>query len=147
VLVYTTPPLQEDIEVTGPVRLILQASSSAPDTDFAAKLVDVYPDGKSVNIKAGIIRARYRNSLSSPEFLTAGDVYQFDIRLGATSNLFKKGHRIRLHVTSSNFPEFARNQNTRDHVGMSADMATADQQVRHDSEHMSYLILPVIPSL
>lgn len=146
VLVYTTPVLTQDTEVTGPVRLILHASSSAPDTDFVAKLVDVYPDGKAVNIKDGVIRARYRNSLSNPSFLEPGQVYPFEIKIGATSNLFKKGHRIRLQVTSSHFPEFSRNQNTKAAFGMTAEIAKAEQVIYHEQMHASHLILPIIPA-
>ncbi|GAB4340209.1 MAG: CocE/NonD family hydrolase [Candidatus Abyssubacteria bacterium] len=146
VLVYTTAPLSEDIEVTGPVTLALYASSSAKDTDFCAKLVDVYPDGKAINLRTGMVRARYRDSFTAPSFLEEGIVYEFAIPIGATSNLFKKGHRIRLEVSSSYFPEFSRNQNTDAPIGMTAETVTAIQTIYHDSEHPSCLVLPVIPS-
>ena len=145
VLVYTTPPLEEEIEVTGPISLILYASSSAKDTDFSAKLVDVHPDGKAINIQAGMIRARFRESLSEPSFLEEGKIYKFDIKIGSTCNLFKKGHRIRLEVSSSYFPEFGRNLNTGADIGMTAQIVKANQAIYHDNEHPSYLLLPIIP--
>ena len=112
VLVYSTPPLERDFEVTGPVSVKLWAASSAPDTDFTAKLVDVEPDGFARNLTDGIIRARYRNSKSDPELIEPGRVYEYTIDLWATSNLFKAGHQIRLEISSSNFPRFDRNSNT-----------------------------------
>ena len=145
VLVYTTPPLEQDVEVTGPVRLVLHASSSATDTDFVATLVDVDPDGKAVNLKTGILRARFRNSTERPDFLTPGRVYELPIEIGATSNLFEKGHRIRLQVTSSCFPEFGRNLNTGAPIGLTTETVPADQTILHDALHPSVLVLPVIP--
>jgi len=128
------------------VRLVLHASSSAKDTDFSAKLVDVHPDGKAINIKAGMIRARYRESSTEPSFLKKGVVYEFDIEVGATSNVFKKGHRIGLEVSSSYFPEFGRNLNTGAPIGMTSEMVKADQTIHHSSEYPSYLLLPIIPA-
>lgn len=145
VLVYTTPPLKEDIEATGPVSLVLYASSSAKDTDFMGKLVDVYPDGKAINIQAGMIRARFRKSLSEPSFLEEGRIYKFYITVGSTSIVFKKGHRIRLEVSSSYFPEFGRNLNTGADIGMTAHILKADQTIYHDRGRPSYLLLPIIP--
>ncbi len=145
VLVYTTPPLEEDLEVTGPVRLVLHASSAARDTDFVATLVDVDPAGRAVNLKTGILRARFRNSTERTEFLTPGQVYELPIEIGATSNLFEKGHRIRLQVTSSCFPEFGRNLNTGAPIGLTTERALAEQTVFHDKDHPSALVLPVIP--
>ncbi len=145
VLVYSTPPLEKDTEITGPVKLILYASSSARDTDFTVKLIDVYPDGKSINIKSGIIRARFRNSLQSPSFLEKGTVYRFEIVLGATSNLFVKGHRIRLFVSSSDFPLYDRNLNTGEIIGKGVKMVKAIQTVFHEEDYQSRLVLPVIP--
>jgi putative CocE/NonD family hydrolase len=144
-LVYTTGELDEDVEVTGPVRLTLYAASSARDTDFSAKLVDVYPDGRAINIRVGMLRARYRDSLTEPSFLERGVVYEFDIEVGSTSNVFRKGHRIRLEVSSSYFPEFSRNLNTGAEIGMTSEMVTADQTVYHDAERPSHLTLPIIP--
>src|SRR5205823_2949714 len=112
VLSYSTPPLAQDVEVTGPVTLELYAKSSAVDTDFTGKLVDVAPDGFSQNLTEGILRARYRDSQEQPTFLNPGQIYKFAIDVWATSNVFRKGHRIRLEVSSSNFPRFDRNMNT-----------------------------------
>jgi putative CocE/NonD family hydrolase len=127
VLIYSTPPLEHDVEVTGPVRLELFASSSAVDTDFTAKLVDVYPDGSAFNLTEGILRAEYRNSQTAAEALTPGKVYPLTIDLWATSNVFRAGHRIRLEVSSSNFPRFDRNLNTGNSAATSAKWVTGDE--------------------
>ncbi len=111
-LIYSTEPLEEDLEVTGPVRLVLYASSSAPDTDFTAKLVDVNPCGFARNLTEGIIRARFRESFAHEKMLTPGEVTEFTIDMWSTSNMFQAGHRIRLEISSSNFPRFDRNPNT-----------------------------------
>jgi putative CocE/NonD family hydrolase len=147
VLVYSTPPLDEAVEVTGPVRLVLYASSSSVDTDFVATLVDVDPEGKALNLKTGIVRARFRNSAERPAFLTPGRVYEFVIEIGATSNLFEKGHRIRLQVTSSCFPEFSRNLNTGAPIGLTSERIEAEQRVFHEADFPSALVLPVIPRM
>ena len=145
-LCFTTPALTEPIEVTGHVSLTLYVSSSAPDTDFTGKLVDVFPDGRAIFLTDGIMRARYRNSLAEPEPLTPGEVYELSLDLSVTSNVFLPGHRIRLEVSSSNFPRFDRNTNT---GGVIADDA-ADQamvavnRVWHGPDHPSHLVLPVI---
>lgn len=145
VLVYSTPPLQADVEVTGPVKLVLWAASSARDTDFTAKLVDVHPDGKAFNLCDGILRARYRNGREQATLLEPGKAERFEIDLWVTSNVFKAGHRIRLEVSSSNFPRFDRNPNTGHDFGADAELVTAKQTVFHDREHPSLLLLPVIP--
>jgi len=145
VLVYSTPALEHDLEVTGPVKLEFFASSSAVDTDFTAKLVDVYPDGTAINLTEGILRARYRDSQEKPTVLTPGQVYPLTIDLWATSNVFKAGHRIRLEVSSSNFPRFDRNLNTGEPAASSEKTATATNTILHDKEHPSGLVLPVIP--
>jgi len=144
VLVYTSEPLRNDMEITGNVSLVLYVSSSAGDTDFVARLCDVYPDGKSIGLTTGIVRARYRASLESPELLENDKVYPLEINVGATSNVFKKGHRIRLHVTSSDFPRFDRNLNTGDEIGITSKMLKASQRVYHETDRASYLVLPVI---
>ena len=144
VLVYTSAVLERDVEVTGPVRLELWAASSAPDTDFTAKLVDVHPSGDAYNIADGIIRARYRESRAHPSSLQPGRAYPFTIDLAATSNLFRAGHRIRLEVSSSNFPRFDTNPNTGAPIG-SAEVVTAAQTVLHNDAHPSYVALPVVP--
>jgi uncharacterized protein len=144
VLCYTTPELEEDVEVTGPLELHLFASSSAVDTDFVAKLVDVYPDGRAFNTADGIARAQYRNTFHKQERLTPGEVYEFVIRFGHASQLFRKGHRIRLDVTSSNFPTFDRNMNTGRNTGEDAKGIAASQTVYHQNNYASYIDLPII---
>jgi putative CocE/NonD family hydrolase len=145
VLVFSTAPLEHDIEVTGPVRLDFFASSSAVDTDFTAKLVDVFPNGSAINITEGILRASYRSSQESPTPLVPGQVYPLTIDLWATSNLFRSGHRIRLEISSSNFPRFDRNLNTGESAANSSKMAVATNSILHDHAHPSALILPVLP--
>lgn len=145
VLVYTSEPIEEEVEIVGPVKLKLWASSSAVDTDFVAKLVDVYPDGRSINIAEGILPARYRNSLSEPELMTPGEVYELEIDMIGTANRFQVGHRIRVHVTSSHFPQFARNLNTGEPLGSGTKMVVAEQTVHHTAARASHILLPVIP--
>jgi putative CocE/NonD family hydrolase len=145
VLVFTTDPLQTDVEVTGPIVVKLWASSSALDTDFTAKLIDVHSDGKAYNLVDGIIRARYRDSFEEPVLLEPGEVYEYEIDLWATSNVFKAGHRIRVDISSSNFPRFDRNPNTGHAFGLDAELQTATQTIYHDAEHPSHIVLPVIP--
>jgi putative CocE/NonD family hydrolase len=145
VLVYSTEPLDRETEVTGPVTLELYVSSSAVDTDFTAKLVDVYPDGFARNLADGILRLRYRNSFERAESLTPGEIYPIKVDLWATSNLFRKGHRIRLEISSSNFPRYDRNLNTGEDLLTGKRMVPAKQTVYHDPEHPSALILPVVP--
>ncbi|MFN7998602.1 MAG: CocE/NonD family hydrolase [Bryobacteraceae bacterium] len=145
VLLYSTEPLDAEIEVTGPVTAELYVSTSAVDTDFTAKLVDVHPDGFARNLADGILRLRYRNSFESPELAIPGKIYKITIDLWATSNLFRRGHRIRLEVSSSNFPRYDRNLNTGEDLLTGQRMLRANQTVYHDSEHPSALILPVVP--
>ena len=146
VLVYTTDPLEEDVEVTGPVSVVLYASSSAPDTDFTAKLVDVHPGGRAINVAQGIIRARYRDSWEKPELMTPGEVYKFTIDLWSTSNCFLAGHRIGVEISSSNFPQFDRNPNTGNEFGKDSETQIATQTIYHDSERPSHVLLPIIPA-
>jgi putative CocE/NonD family hydrolase len=143
--VYTSAPLSEDLEVTGPVELELFAASSAIDTDFTATMTDVYPDGRAVHICEGIRGVRFRESLENPTPIDSGKVYRYTISLWETSNVFRKGHRIRLEVASSNFPRYARNQNTGAPFGSTAEIKTAEQTIYHDAQYPSRLILPVIP--
>ena len=145
VLVYTTPPLDADLEVTGPVTLDLYARSSAVDTDFTGKLVDVGPDGTAINLTEGILRARYRESMSASTPIVPGKVYHYTIDLWSTSNVFLKGHRIRVEVSSSNFPRFDRNLNTGKSAAADATFVKATNTVLHDSSHPSALVLPVVP--
>lgn len=146
VLCYTTPPLEQPLEVTGPVSLLLYASSSARDTDFTAKLVDVHPDGRAEILTEGILRARYRESPSTPTLLQPDRVEQFLIDMWATSNVFAAGHRIRLEVSSSNFPRFDRNTNTGGTIAEERlDQAIpAVNRVLHSRDYPSRLVLPVI---
>ena len=145
VLVYTTSPLERYVEVTGPVKLTLHASTTAPDTDFTAKLVDVAPDGYSRNLTDGIVRARYRTAREPASLVQPGQVYEYEIDLWATSNLFKTGHRIRLEVSSSNFPRFDRNTNTGEPIGTDVQVASALQTVYHTPEYPSHVTLPIVP--
>ncbi|MBI3303212.1 MAG: CocE/NonD family hydrolase, partial [Deltaproteobacteria bacterium] len=145
VLVYTGDALTADLEVTGPISLRLFAASSAPDTDFTAKLVDLRPDGYAQNIAEGVIRARFRESLSQPALITPEKVYEYTVDLWATSHVFKAGHRLRLEVSSSNFPRYDRNPNTGHDFGVDAELRTARQTIFHDSRYPSHLVLPVIP--
>lgn len=145
VLIFTTPPLDRDVEVSGPLTVTLYASSSAKDTDFTAKLTDVHPDGKSYNLADGVIRARYRDSFEKPELMVPGQVYKFEISLWSTSNLFKKGHRIRVAVSSSNFPRFDRNPNTGGTFAQDKAVVTASQTIYHSKKYPSHITLPVIP--
>lgn len=146
VLVYSTPILKQAIEVTGPIELRLFVSSSALDTDFTGKLVDVFPDGRAIILTEGILRARYRNSFTELELMEPGKIYELRLNLWATANVFLPGHRIRLEVSSSSFPRFDRNSNTGgDIVIESADQyQTAVNRIYHDSAHPSHLILPII---
>ena len=148
VLVYTTPALERDVEVTGPITVRLWAVSSAPDTDFVARLVDVHPNGYAQNLTDGITRARYRNFArgEAPSLIEPGKAYEYEIDLWATSNLFKAGHRIRLDVTSSNFPRWDRNPNTGHEFGADAELAVAHQTLLHDQYHPSSVLLPIVPA-
>lgn len=144
VLVYSSPVLAEPLEVVGPVKVILYAASSAVDTDFTAKLVDVEPCGLARNLTDSIIRARYRNSMAEPELLTPGEVVAYEIDLLGTANLFQKGHRIRVEISSSNFPRFDRNLNTGEDQATATEMVSALQTVLHTAEHPSCIVLPVV---
>jgi len=145
VLVYTSEPLEKDLEVTGPVELRLFAATSAVDTDFAATLTDVHADGRAIHVCEGLRGVTFRESLERPTPVEPGRVYEYSISLWETSMVFKAGHRIRLEVSSSNFPRYARNQNTGLPLGSSAEMKKAQQTVYHDAERPSRLILPIIP--
>ncbi len=145
VLVYTAPAFSSDFEVTGPIAAELYVSSSAVDTDFTAKLVDVWPNGFAQNLTDGILRARYRNSHAHPELLKPGEVYKIRIDMWNTSNVFLAGHKLRVEISSSNFPRFDRNLNTGESAGASSSMVKAENSIYHDAEHPSALILPVVP--
>ena len=145
VLVYTTPAFAKDTEVTGPVSLDLFVSSSAVDTDFTGKLVDVWPNGFAQNLTEGILRMRYRNSQEKPELANPGETYHITVDLWATSNVFLAGHKLRLEVSSSNFPRFDRNLNTGEEQARATRMIKATNVIYHDKAHPSALIVPVVP--
>ena len=142
VLIYTTKPLKKGLELTGPVKMVLYASSSVKDTDFMVKLVDVYPRGKALNVLDAGIRARYRDGDDNPSLIEPGRIYKYEIELGNTSNYFRKGHRIRIEITSSNFPRFDINSNLGGE-GKPRDYLIAEQKIYHTKEYPSHLIIPV----
>jgi len=145
-LSYTTDPLARDTEVTGPVVVKLYAASSARDTDFVAKLTDVYPDGRSINITEGVIRARFREDVwGNPKLIEPGRVYEYTIDLQVTSNVFRGGHRIRVDLMSSNFPIWDRNLNTGHDPPTDTEIQTARQTIHHDRARPSHIVLPVVP--
>jgi len=145
VLVYTTPPLEEDLELTGPITATLYAASTAPNTDFTATLVDLFPDGYAHMIREGIIRASHRESDVEPSPIEPGRVYEYTIDLWATSYVVRKGHRMRVEISSSNFNQYDRNPNTGAEFGMSAEKVKATQTIYHDADRPSHITLPVIP--
>jgi putative CocE/NonD family hydrolase len=152
VLVFQTPPLAEDLEVTGPLEVTLHVSSSAPDTDFTAKLIDVYPPnadyplGFDLNLGDSITRLRYRKSLESAELLAPGEVAAVKIHLYPTANVFAKGHRIRIDISSSNFPRFDVNPNTGEPLQEHRRLIPADNTVHHHTERPSHILLPLVPA-
>ncbi len=145
VVVYSTAALDKGIELTGPIQAVLYLSSSAKDTDFTAKLVDVYPDGRAFNIQDGILRARYRDGFDHSVWMKPGESYRLLIDLHSTSNYFPAGHRIRLEISSSNFPRFDRNLNTGGRNYDEARPVVAENEIHHAAGRESYILLPVIP--
>jgi len=148
VLVYETEPLERDVEVTGHIEVELFASSSAVDTDFVVRLLDVHPDGRAFNLMSPtveVIRARYRRGEDRIALLEPGVVTPLRLERLVTSNLFRAGHRIRIHVTSSLFPHFDRNPNTGEPVGKGSRTRIARQEIHHSATHPSRVVLPVIP--
>ncbi len=145
VLVYQTGPLERGIEVTGVPVLTMFASSTATDTDFTVKLIDVHPDGFSQDLCYSIVRARFRNGFDDPKLMTPGEVYRFEIDMLPTSNFFRLGHRIRVDISSSDYPNFDRNHNTGRDDWADAELRVANQTVLHDAAHPSCITLPVIP--
>ena len=151
VITFETEPLTDDVEITGPIEVNLWVSSSAPDTDFTAKLLDIYPpnedypDGYHLNLCDSILRTRYRNSWTEPEMMSPGTVYPITIELTPTSNLFKAGHRIRVDISSSNFPRFDINPNTGEPMGRHTRTQTAENTLHLDRDHPSHILLPVVP--
>jgi putative CocE/NonD family hydrolase len=145
-LCYTTPELGEDTEVTGPLVFHLFAATSARDTDFTATLIDVHPDGRSYNVADGIVRARFRKSIFEPQMVTPGEVNEYIINMGNSGQLFRKGHRIRIDISSSNFPGCDRNMNTGNATGEDALGIPAMQTIFHQQRYASFIDLPVIPA-
>lgn len=145
VLVYQTPALEKGVTVAGPIELVLFVSSDAPDTDFVAKLVDVYPDGRAFNVQEGILRARYRDGIARPLMMTAGEVYEIRLDLQATANHFAPGHKMRLEISSSNFPRWDRNLNTGGDNVTETKWRVARNVVHHSQVHPSRLMLWVLP--
>ena len=149
-VVFQTEPLAAPVEVVGPIRVVLYASSTAVDTDFTVKLVDVYPPsedfptGFEMNLTDGILRARYRNDPSRPEPLTPGEVYELVIEPYPTANRFKAGHRIRIDISSSNFPRFDVNPNTGEPLGRHRRSVPADNSIHHGPAHPSHVVLPLV---
>jgi putative CocE/NonD family hydrolase len=144
VLVYRSAPLERDLNVTGPVIARLFVSSSAPDTDFTARLIDHFPGGYAKNICEGIVRARYRTSWSEPELMQAGQIYELSIDLQVTSNVFRRGHAIGLDISSSNFPRYDRNLNTGLNNNTSSEVRVARQTIYHDAHYPSAIVLPIV---
>ena len=146
-LVFTSAPLTVDTKIAGPIEARIHAASSARDTDFVVRLLDVHPDGRAMNITEGIVRARFRNGRASPpSLITPGETYDYTVKLLPMSIVLKKGHCIRVQLTSSCFPLWDRNPNTGHPIGMSAEMQVANQTIYHDSESPSHIALPVIPA-
>ncbi|MFX1599844.1 MAG: CocE/NonD family hydrolase [Promethearchaeota archaeon] len=149
ILSYTTPALTEDLEIAGPLKVYLSASSNCTDTDFTAKLIDVHPTGELMLVADGIIRARYRNSMALPELMSGNpaDVYELTISMGDICQVFKAGHSIRIDISSSNFPKHDRNLNTGGELYTETEMEIAENTIYHDDDHPSYIVLPVMPPI
>lgn len=147
VLVYTSAALDEPLEVTGPLTMVLYAATTAADTDFVARLSDVHPDGSALLLAEGILRARFRDGCETPKPIEPGRVTEYRINLVATSNLFKAGHRVRVDITSSSFPRFDANPNTGHPLGQDGpgDLQWAVQTVLHTAQYPSHIVLPEIP--
>ncbi|MBI3666159.1 MAG: CocE/NonD family hydrolase [Acidobacteria bacterium] len=145
VLVYTSEPLQQDTEVCGPIRVTLQASSSARDTDFTALLIDVWPAGFAQRLTDGMVRARFRGGMERQSLIEPGRIYSYDIDCWNTCQMFKKDHRVRLDISSSAFPKYDRNPNTGEPLGKTTRLQTAEQKIYHERSHASYITLPIVP--
>lgn len=146
VLVYTGPALDGPLQITGPIRATIYVSTDVRDTDITVKLLDVYPDGRALNLSHGIARASFREGYDRMVPLEPGEVYAIDVEMFPGSNLFEAGHRIRIEVSSSNFPNFARNLNTGKSSDTTAEMRIANTRVYHSAEYPSHIVLPVIPA-
>jgi uncharacterized protein len=146
ILVYTSDFLQEPLTIAGPVKMKLHAATDGPDTDWMIKFIDVYPDGYSMPVSEGILRARFREGLDKMKLLTPNQVYEYEIELTGTADVFLPGHRIRIDITSSNFPQFDRNPNTGEALGSSSKTRIAHQTIYHGGTHLSHLEIPVVPA-
>jgi uncharacterized protein len=151
VLSFATPPLKREIEVTGPVTVRLWVASDCPDTDFTAKLIDLhppnedYPEGFAMNLSEGLLRVRYRDSWERPALMVPGEVYAITIELFPIGNLFARGHRLRLDISSSNFPHFDVNPNSGEPEGSMDHRRVAENRVFVDAQRPSHIVLPIIP--
>lgn len=143
ILVYTSEPLEEDTAIVGPIRAKLFVSSDCKDTDFMVKLLDVHPNGKSIRMIDGMTRMRFRTGMTEQVLMTPGEVYEIDVDVWNTSNVFKKGHQIRVEISSSAFPKYDRNLNTGEHLATSSEMKTAHNTVYFDENRLSYIELPI----
>jgi hypothetical protein len=146
VLVYTSPVLERDLTICGPIFVKLYAASSASDTDFMVKLLDVWPNGFAQRLTDGMVRARFREGMDRPSLIEKQKIYSYDIDLWNTCQAFKKGHQIRIEITSSAFPKYDRNPNTGEELGKTTRMQIAKQTIYHDREHPSHVVLPIVPS-
>jgi putative CocE/NonD family hydrolase len=144
VLVYTSGPLSEDLVACGPIRVQLSAASSASDTDFMAKLIDVWPNGFAQRLADGMVRARFRDGMDKPSLIEPGRVYTYSLDLWNTCQAYRKGHRIRIEVSSSAFPKYDRNLNSGEALGKTTQMKVAEQKIYHDREHLSYVVMPIV---
>jgi putative CocE/NonD family hydrolase len=147
ILVYNSELLTDPLTIAGPVKMKLFAATDGPDTDWMIKLVDVYPDGRAMPVSEGILRAKFREGLDKMKLLTPNQVYEYDIELTGTANVFQPGHRIRIDITSSDFPQFDRNPNTGEPLGTSAKVRVAKQTIHHGGPRLSHILLPVVPAL
>jgi putative CocE/NonD family hydrolase len=145
VLVYTSDPVTHDTEVCGPIKVTLYAASTATDTDFTAKLIDVWPNGFAERLSDGIVRARFRNGMEKEELIQPGAIYEYRIDAWNTCQMYQPGHRIRVEISSSAFPKYPRNLNTGESLGKSTKRLTAQQTIYHDAEHPSHVTLPIVP--
>jgi hypothetical protein len=144
VLVYTSDVLKESVAIAGPVRMKLHAATDGPDTDWFIKLVDVYPNGFAINIAEGILRARFRKGYDRMELLQPNEAYEFEIDMRGAANVFLPGHRIRVDITSSNFPQFDRNLNSGEDLATGTRLRIARQTVFHSPDRASHILLPVV---
>jgi putative CocE/NonD family hydrolase len=152
VVTFQTPPLEEPLEMVGPLRAVLYVSSDAPDTDFTVKLVDVlppvpgFPEGYHLNISDSIFRCRYRDSFSEPEMMRPGEVYRIEIPMYGSGTIFGASHRIRIDISSSNFPRFDVNPNTGEPIGRHTHTRIALNTIHYSEQHLSHIILPLVPA-